>query len=291
MRIEDLDPPRERPGAADQILRSLEALGLHWDGPVLRQSSRRSAYADALDRLQRLGLTRPCACSRSALAALAQNQGRPAGEELFHPPDCIVAGAQADPGPAIRLRVPDREVEFIDRAQGAVRTNVARTVGDFVLRRRDGLFAYQLAVVVDDSEHGITDVVRGADLLTSTHRQLLLQEGLGLPRPGYLHLPLAVDDRGLKLSKSGSAPAAGWTAPGEKVAAVLEFLRQQLPPGLAQAGLDEVLRWGVAHWRPDRFAGIDSCRVRGLAVQDGTEDDQTNDDGEDEKEARQGDDR
>jgi glutamyl-Q tRNA(Asp) synthetase len=279
VRIEDLDPPRERHGAADQILRTLEALGLQWDGPVLRQSTRAAAYADALGRLQRLGLTRPCACSRSALASLAPNQGRPTGEELFHPTECIVGGAEAAPGHAIRLRVSDREIKFIDRAQGTVCINVARTAGDFVLRRRDGLFAYQLAVVVDDAEQGITDVVRGSDLLASAPRQLLLQEALGLPRPGYLHLPLAVDDRGLKLSKSESAPAAGWTAPGEVIVAVLEFLRQQPPPGLAHARPDEVLQWGVAHWRPDRFAGITACRVRGLAVQNGTEEDLTNDDG------------
>jgi len=279
VRIEDLDRPRERPGAADQILRSLEAFGLHWDGPVLRQSTRAGAYGEALDRLHRLGLTRRCACSRSVLATLVQNQGRPAGEELFHPPQCVLGGTEPAPGYAIRLRVPDRNVEFLDRAQGPVRVNVARTVGDFVLRRRDGPFAYQLAVVVDDAEQGITDVVRGSDLLAGTLRQLLLQEALGLPRPAYLHLPLAVDDRGLKLSKSEGAPAAGWLAPGEMIVAVLGFLRQQPPPGLAQAGLDDLWQWAVAHWRPDRFAGLGACRVHGSAVQDGIEEDSTNDDG------------
>jgi len=262
VRIEDLDPPREQPGAADQILHTLDALGLHWDGPVLRQSTRGKAYAEAIDRLQRLGLTRSCSCTRSALAGLAQNRERPAGEELYHPPDCIPGVTAAPPGRAIRLRVPDRDVEFVDRAQGAVRTNVAGTVGDFVLRRRDGLFAYQLAVVVDDAEQGITDVVRGSDLLASTPRQILLQEALGLPRPAYLHLPLAVDDRGRKLSKSENAPAASGTAAAETILAVLEFLGQQPPSGLAYAGCDEVLQWGVAHWRPDRFAGIKAAPSR-----------------------------
>jgi len=266
VRIEDLDPPRERPGAADQILRSLDQLGLRWDGPVLRQSSRSAAYDEALARLEGLSVTRNCACSRSALAALPENRDRLPGEELFHPAQCLEPLVGAAAGSAIRLRVPDREIEFTDRSLGVCRINPARTGGDFVLRRRDGLFAYQLAVVVDDAAQGITDVVRGADLLASTPRQRLLHEALGLPRPGYMHLPLAVDERGLKLSKSEDAPAVGQSAPAASIVAVLEFLEQEPPAAMARAGVDEVLQWGVAHWRPERFSGSSARRVRGPAA-------------------------
>jgi glutamyl-Q tRNA(Asp) synthetase len=268
VRIEDLDPPRERPGAADQILRTLDGLGLHWDGPVVHQSTRSAAYSAALDRLQSLGLIRRCPCTRSALAALAPNLERSSADELYHPADCV-GGTGESPGYAIRLRVADRDVRFVDRSLGIVRCNVAAATGDFVLRRRDGLFAYQLAVVVDDEWQGITDVVRGADLLASTPRQILLQQALGLPTPTYLHLPLAVDDRGRKLSKSGDAPAAGRKGAGDAIVAVLRFLRQQPPRELAEAGLDEVLRWGAAHWHPECFAGMRERRVDGLAAQDG----------------------
>jgi glutamyl-Q tRNA(Asp) synthetase len=269
VRIEDLDPPRERPGAADQILRTLEALGLNWDGPVIRQSTRSAAYAAALDQLGRLGLTRTCRCTRSALAALPPNRDRTGADELFHPAQCVDGSGDA-PGETIRLRVPDRDIEFVDRSVGRTVTGVAAATGDFVLRRRDGWYAYQLAVVVDDAWQRITDVVRGADLLASTPRQILLQQALGLPTPAYLHLPLAVDDRGRKLSKSEDAPAAGRTGPGEAIVAVLEFLRQQPPRELAEASCEQALQWGAAHWHPERFTGLRERPVDGLAAQDGT---------------------
>jgi glutamyl-Q tRNA(Asp) synthetase len=265
VRIEDLDPPRERPGSADSILRTLEALGLYWDGPVVRQSTRGAAYAAALDELSRLDLVRACRCSRSALAALPQNLGRPSGDDLFHPARCVLEGPEAAPGHALRLRVPDQEVEFNDRAQGKLSTNVARACGDFILQRRDGLYAYQLAVVVDDAWQGITDVVRGADLLTSTPRQILLQRALGHPTPAYLHLPLAVDDKGRKLSKSEDATAAGQGAPGAAICAALDFLRQQPPRELADANAEEALSWGMAHWRPAAFAGTSERLVQGCS--------------------------
>jgi glutamyl-Q tRNA(Asp) synthetase len=269
VRIEDLDPPRERPGAADRILRTLDALGLHWDGPVVRQSTRTPAYAAALDQIERLGLTRICRCTRSALAALPANSGRTGTDESFHPAECV-GGIGEAPGEAIRLRVADRDVPFDDRSLGRTIANVASATGDFVLRRRDGWYAYQLAVVVDDAWQGITDVVRGADLLASTPRQILVQRALGLPTPAYLHLPLAVDDRGRKLSKSEDAPAVGRAGPGEAIVAVLEFLRQQPPRELAEASSEQALRWGVAHWHPEKFTGLRECRVDGLAAQDGT---------------------
>jgi glutamyl-Q tRNA(Asp) synthetase len=259
VRIEDLDPPREKPGAADDILRTLETFELHWDGQVMRQSGRKAAYAAALVRLSQRNLLHACDCTRSEIAALAANREREAGQadDLFHPGQCPVHRSRIErpPGVAWRLRVPRGFVSFDDRSLGAQSLDVAATVGNFVLRRRDGFFAYQLAVVVDDAHQAVTDVVRGCDLLASTARQILLQQALGLPRPRYLHLPLAVDDRGLKLSKSGDAPAAGRCTPGAQLVAVLEFLGQSPPEALRGATAREVLAWGRAHWRMDGFAG------------------------------------
>ncbi len=261
VRIEDLDPPRERPGAADEILATLDRFGLHWDGPVLRQSTRTAAYEAALAQLAAAGSLRPCLCSRAQLAALAENQRRPAGEELFHPLACIAPAPGPSDIPAWRLRTPDRDVEFVDRVQGRQRSNVARTVGDFVLKRRDGLFAYQLAVVVDDFFQGITDIVRGADLLSSTARQVLLQQALRLPPVTYMHLPIAVGNAGIKLSKSEDAPALSRSTPAAQAVAALEFLHQAPPAGLALAPLAEVWQWAIAHWQPWRFTGMRTATV------------------------------
>ena len=254
LRIEDLDPPRERPGAADRILTDLERFGFRWDGPVLRQSARAPAYAAALDRLAGLGLTMACSCSRSELAALRPAERDTATEDLRHPPACIRPATRG--AAATRFRCAQRVVEFNDRCQGQVSDNVASSVGPFVLRRRDGQYSYQLAVTVDDAEQGVTDVVRGADLLHSTCRQLLLQEALDLPQPGYLHLPLAVDTDGNKLSKSGDAPGLDGAEPSEQLIAALRFLRQAPPVGLQRAQPAEIWSWALGCWRPERFRSL-----------------------------------
>ena len=261
VRIEDLDPPRERPGAADDILATLERFELHWDGPVLRQSSRSEAHAAALAQLAAAGLLRPCLCSRAQLAALAENRERAPGEELFHPAECVAPAPRPTDTPAWRLRAPDRDIVFVDRVQGAQHANVARTVGDFVLRRRDGLYAYQLAVVVDDAYQGMTDIVRGADLLTSSARQIVLQQALRLPAVTYMHLPIAISNSGIKLSKSEDAPALSHSAPAAQAVAALEFLRQAPPAALARAPLAEVWQWATAHWRPERLTGVSTGTV------------------------------
>ena len=262
VRIEDLDPPRTRPGAAERILTDLAAFGMEWDGTVVRQSERFDRYAAAVERLSRAGVLRECLCSRSALARLPENESRPPGtaEELFHPATCLPPATYAAPGPALRLRVPPGSIRFDDRSLGPQSVCVAETIGDFVLRRRDGLYAYQLAVVVDDAEQGITDVVRGCDLLSSTARQVLLQRALGLPGVRYLHLPLAVDGGGRKLSKSGDAPAvADRHGPAGQLVAVLHFLGQSPPAALSRAALPDVWDWARAHWRIEGFAG---CAMR-----------------------------
>ena len=201
LRIEDVDPPREIAGAADGQRAALAAFGLHHDGPVEYQSRHGHLYLTALDRLLTDGLAFECHCSRSDLAATGGIHRR------------CVAGARR-PDPAIRLRVPDGcEIAFDDLVHGRVVQRVDVEVGDFVLRRTDGLWAYQLAVVVDDADQGITDVVRGADLLDSTPRQLLVQRALGVPTPRYAHLPLLLGADGRKLSKSCAAMPVDPTGP------------------------------------------------------------------------------
>jgi glutamyl-Q tRNA(Asp) synthetase len=219
VRIEDLDPPREVPGAAVAQLRALEGFGLAPDGPVLWQSTRGDAYQAALDRLLASGHAFACHCTRAALAADGGIHRR-----------CVPGARRVDP--AVRMRVDDgARVAFEDAIQGRFEQDVATEAGDFVLRRADGPWAYQLAVVVDDAAQGITDVVRGADLLDSTPRQVLLQRALGLPTPRHAHLPLVLDAEGRKLSKSLAAlpvdpadplPAlhAAWAALGQATAAV-----------------------------------------------------------------------
>ncbi|MGO1068245.1 tRNA glutamyl-Q(34) synthetase GluQRS [Lysobacter sp. CA199] len=225
VRIEDLDPPREVPGAADRQLRALAGFGLVGDETVVRQSRRHALYQAALQDLLDRDLAFACHCSRSDLAASG-------GIHRF----CVPRTAQREgraPQPAIRLRVhDDTAIGFDDAIVGAQSQDVARAVGDFVLRRADGYWAYQLAVVVDDADQGITDVVRGADLLDSTARQIALQRALGLPTPRYAHLPLLVDAQGRKLSKSDAAhpldpadplPAlrAAWRALGQDEQALI----------------------------------------------------------------------
>jgi glutamyl-Q tRNA(Asp) synthetase len=263
VRLEDLDTPRVKPGAADEILRMLDRLGLQWDGPVWRQSQRHEAYEDALNRLDASQLLRACPCSRSALAALPRNRARTdeGGEELYHPPECLPGAPGRELGFAVRFRVRPGAVTITDRSVGPRTCDPAETIGDFVLKRRDGIVAYQLAVVVDDAAQGISDVVRGCDLLASTPRQLLLQQALALPQPTYLHLPLAVDGRGRKLSKSEDAPAVAGQSPAGQLVAVLHFLGQQPPARLGEAPLAEVWEWARRHWRPAGFAGRTTGRA------------------------------
>jgi glutamyl-Q tRNA(Asp) synthetase len=223
LRVEDIDPPREVSGSSQAILATLDRFGLRADAPVLYQSRRDAAYADALCALQHTGHAFACWCSRGDLDA-----ARLIHHELHHDGHCFTPPRDDRP-PAWRLRVPDLEIAFEDALQGPQHQNVRSAVGDFVLRRADGLWSYQLACVVDDAHQGITEVVRGCDLLDSTPRQILLQRLLGLPTPTYLHLPLAVNGAGEKLAKSSHAPPVTGDGPSAALAHALRFLGQPVP--------------------------------------------------------------
>lgn len=243
LRMEDLDRPRVIPGAADTILRQLEACGLAWDGPVVYQSARLHLYRDALRKLG--ARCYPCACTRKELedSALAIDGSR------IYPGTCregIPAGKSAR---TVRVRTDAAAIRFRDRVQGDIAQSVETEAGDFVLLRADGVFAYQLAVVVDDGVQGVTDVVRGADLLDSTARQIHLQRLLGVATPRYLHTPVATNSAGEKLSKQTHAADAG---PGD-IPAALEFLGMAVPAGLV-AG--ELLEWAASHWDPARIPRV-----------------------------------
>jgi glutamyl-Q tRNA(Asp) synthetase len=248
LRMEDVDAPRCVPGAAEDILRTLEGFGLGWDGEVVWQHRRLEAYRAALAGLAARGRVYGCACTRKEIAdsALARDGGH------IYPGTCRAGLPPGRAARAWRLWVPAGEVRFEDAVQGPVAEEVSRAVGDFVLRRADGLFAYQLAVVVDDAAAGVTHVVRGADLLDSTARQIILQDCLGLPRPGYAHLPVAVNAAGEKLSKQTRAAAVDPAAPGPALVAALDFLGQAPPPELARAGLAEIWQWALGAWRLER---------------------------------------
>jgi glutamyl-Q tRNA(Asp) synthetase len=249
VRIDDLDPPRIAPGAVDAILRCLEAFSLEWDGDVVYQSQRAQAYHAAVHRLHDAGRIYPCACSRKEVAGIAQ----PDADAAVYPGTCrsgVPAGRQAR---ALRVRVDDVEVGFNDLLQGRIERNMTRQVGDFILYRADHVYAYHLACVVDDAEEGITHVVRGADLIDSSPRQIYLQRLLGMPTPEYLHLPIAVDRNGQKLSKQALSRAVEPAQASAVIREVLAFLGQSAPPTLSAMPPAQALQYGVENWSRERL--------------------------------------
>lgn len=236
VRIEDIDPPRERPGAAATILRTLERLGLHWDGGVLLQSTRGDAYRRALVRLADAGLTYRCECSRKELGGMP------------YPGTCRHRNVREGGSHALRIRVAEPPVSVDDELQGFHTQSLTATVGDFVVVRNDGYPAYHLAVVVDDAAQGITQVVRGLDLLDSTPRQIYLQRMLGLSTPSYAHIPLVLDAQGSKLSKQTYAAPIDTMPPASVLVAALEFLGYFPPLELRSAPVATVLNWAQAEW-------------------------------------------
>ncbi len=254
LRIEDIDRPREVPGSADAIIATLAAFGFEWTGPIVRQSERIERYEAALEQLARDGLVYRCSCSRKAIAAAAQRGG--ADEEPRYAGWCREGPLDPAAPSAIRFKVNPQEVSVVDTIQGPLQVDVSRDSGDFVIKRRDGLLAYQLAVVVDDAEQGITHVVRGADLLSSTPRQMLLQRALGFSPPTYAHVPLVTDEHGVKFSKSAGAGAVDATKPAEELWRSLYLLRQTPPLQLRSANLETLWSWAVEHWTTAPLTGL-----------------------------------
>ena len=240
VRMEDVDTTRSVDGAETDILYTLEAFGFEWDGDVVYQSKRTELYRQALDILKQDKLLFPCLCSRKQLAATGS---------AVYPGTCRDRTFPEKREHAVRVFVDDSMIMFHDCIVGRQQQKLSTECGDFVVKRRDGLFAYQLAVVVDDALQGITEIVRGADLLDSTPRQIYLQQLLGYPTPGYCHLPLAVGQDGSKISKSAGAAKVDIGYRQAALVHVLDFLGQQPPRELLDTDLAAIWRWAIEHWK------------------------------------------
>ena len=240
VRVEDIDPPREVPGSAQGIIADLRRLGMEPD-EILYQSASSSAHQSAWKCLLDEGLAYWCGCSRKDLTP-----GAP------YPGTCAEGLSPTSPPRSIRVRVGSETIEFSDAVQGPQSESLSETCGDFVIRRADALPAYQLAVVVDDAAQGVTEIVRGADLLDSTARQIHLQNLLGYPRPGYLHVPVVVDRKGAKLGKRFDADPVRALSPERALRQALLFLGQAPPAGM---GLESLWQWAVGHWNIEAIAG------------------------------------
>ncbi|MGR9105759.1 MAG: tRNA glutamyl-Q(34) synthetase GluQRS [Gammaproteobacteria bacterium] len=250
LRIDDLDTARNQPGAATRILQILESAGLTWDGPVLYQSQQLEKYQVALETLQSHGLLYRCTCSRKELSEVPGN----ASATTVYPGICRIKNSDPKRPHAIRIKITGAPIAFQDRAQGYFEQNLAAEVGDFILRRRDRIVAYQLAVVIDDASQQINHVVRGIDLIDSTPRQIYLHSLLGLPVPAYCHIPLLVDRQGVKLSKQTGAAAVQETQLSGVVLKVLQLLNHAPPKEMHRAPARELLQWGIHNWDMENLA-------------------------------------
>jgi len=253
VRMEDIDPPREEPGASDLIVRALERYGFEWDGPVTYQSQSDLQHHQMLQRLLDAGLAYECGCSRRDLADVPRG---PLG--TIYPGNCR-DGTAADET-AVRIRTNDVPISFEDGLQGSQSQRLESESGDFIILRRDGLVAYHLAVVVDDDLQGVTEIVRGIDLMDSTPRQIWLQRCLGLRTPGYQHIPVAVNDDGSKLSKLTSADGIPLQAVEPELLAALEALGQSPPADIRGASVADIWAWAFEHWQIDVLRGQTAIR-------------------------------
>ena len=265
LRIDDLDRHRCTPEFSDQIPEILAAFGFEWDGSIYFQSDRIDDYRQALASLQDAGHCYPCHCSRSVLAAA--QVADPASEPIY-PGTCRQKSVTASGPHALRFAIDALQapVEFDDEFQGACRQDCRLEAGDFIVQRRDGPAAYHLAVVVDDERQGVTEVVRGADLLSSTPRQILLQRALGYRTPHYGHLPVLTEPDGQKLAKSRRAVPLDARAAPRQLWQVLEWLEQAPPPELAKAPVREIWAWAIPNWRPERLEGHRERRLPPAAL-------------------------
>ena len=237
LRIEDLDRPREVAGAAERILRALEMFGFEWDGPVLHQCDRSEQYDEALRSLRERNLTFACCCSRLQLE-----------DEQRYPGTCRSRTILAETPAATRLRIEPGYVSFEDRIQGVYRQEVSAAVGDIILKRRDRIFAYVLAVVVDDAAQGVTHIVRGADLLDNTPRQIVLQRLLGLHQPSYAHVPVLTEPDDSKLAKSRRSVQLRADSPLPQLLSIFSLLGLAPPDSLRTAHVAEIWRWAIGQW-------------------------------------------
>jgi glutamyl-Q tRNA(Asp) synthetase len=242
VRIEDIDPPREQPGADQLIIRVLDQFGLHWDDTILYQSSRLEAYYTLLAELRHMEMLFPCTCSR-----------RETGD-VYRGKCCQRQFDSLNAPYSIRLKLrDDSTIEFLDRFQGASSLNLKESVGEFVVRRKDELIAYQLAVVADDEYQRISHIVRGADLMDSTFRQIYIQKVLGYRTPNYGHVPIITDSVGNKLSKQSHAPELDLGSLQACLISALRALGQKPPDELAHSTVSELLAWGIEHWNPHKI--------------------------------------
>lgn len=241
LRVEDIDPPREQPGASDEILAALELYGFEWDGAVTHQSASRTAHDAAIEQLVDAGKAYRCGCSRRDLAGAARGK-----LGIIYPGTCRDGSSASEY--ALRILTDDIPTGFDDQLQGPQKQSLQSDSGDFVILRRDGLIAYQLAVVVDDHLQGVTDVVRGIDLMDSTPRQIWLQQLLGYATPNYCHLPVAVNELGQKLSKSHGASGIDTQHPEDNLVLALELLEQQPPPELRASRISDIWQWALESW-------------------------------------------
>jgi glutamyl-Q tRNA(Asp) synthetase len=246
LRIENLDASREVPGASEAILRTIELLGMEWDGEPMYQNQRNAVYEAAVFALESHRLAYPCFCSRKEIA----DSSIRGIEGPIYPGTCR-AGSNKKRTAARRLRTDNALIEFTDALHGRIRQRLESDIGDFILCRADGVFAYQLAVVVDDAEQGITHVVRGEDLLNSTPRQIYLQRLLGYPTPHYMHLPVVTNARGEKLSKQTCAPPVDISHPVPQLMMALRFLGQAPPAELAKSSVTTLWEWATYNWKPE----------------------------------------
>jgi len=256
LRIDDLDTPRNVDGAAESIIHSLECFGLHWDLPIYYQSQSLQHYYSSIDKLLNEQHLYPCCCSRKELAET--NLQNP----QIYPGFCRNKAINQDKPHALRLKTHDSILSFHDQLQGTVSQNLTQDPGDFIIKRKDRIIAYQFAVVIDDFHQNITHVVRGYDLLNSTPRQLFVQKLLGYSHPEYMHVPIIVNQQGEKLSKQTHAEGVDIKKPAETLFLLLTLLKQEPPDSLRKAKIADILDWAIAHWNPQKLRKIRSIHYK-----------------------------
>lgn len=253
LRIDDLDTPRNVKGATDSILFTLDNFGLHWDDSVTYQNQCLDAYHDALNQLANRQLIYPCICSRKELALQTSTD--------TYTGLCRDKPLLTNTPHALRIKTDSRAIAFEDRLQGKISHNMAKQHGDFILKRKDGIIAYQFAVVIDDNLQQINQVVRGFDLLNETPKQIYLQQMLGLPTPEYMHVPVIVDEQGYKLSKQTRACAVNSATPHRVIFDLLNLLKQNPPLELKNSSVAELINWAIENWQPELLRKINNIEA------------------------------